>query len=105
MAIVGQSNDAGKTTGRPLKYLRQAGFAGRLYPINPGRDTVLGEQSWPSLSALPETPEHVYVVTPADAAIEAVAEGGRLGVRVATLLADGFAEDGERGAARVATPA
>jgi len=27
VAIVGQSNDPGKTAGRPLKYLRQAGFA------------------------------------------------------------------------------
>ena len=26
VAIVGQSNDAGKTAGRPLKYLRQAGL-------------------------------------------------------------------------------
>ena len=48
VAIVGQSNDAGKTAGRPLKYLRQAGYAGRLYPINPGRETVLGERAWPS---------------------------------------------------------
>ncbi len=102
LAIVGQSNDAGKTAGRPLKYLRQAGYAGRLYPINPGRDTVLGERSWPSLAALPEVPEHVYVVAPTDPSVEAVAEAGRLGVKVATLLADGFAEAGPKGDARVA---
>ena len=30
VAIVGQSNDASKTAGRPLKYLRQAGYAGRI---------------------------------------------------------------------------
>jgi acyl-CoA synthetase (NDP forming) len=102
VAIVGQSNDAGKTAGRPLKYLRQAGFAGRIYPINPGRETVLGERAWPSLAALPETPEHAYIVTPTEAAIEAVAQCGRLGVKVATMLADGFAEAGEEGAARVA---
>jgi acyl-CoA synthetase (NDP forming) len=102
LAIVGQSNDAGKTAGRPLKYLRQAGYAGRLYPINPARDTVLGERAWPSLAALPEVPEHVYVVAPTDPSVEAVAEAGRLGVKVATLLADGFAEAGPRGEARVA---
>src|SRR5438045_2671774 len=102
VAIVGQSDDVGKTTGRPLKYLRQSCFAGRIYPVNLGRETVLGERSWASLAALPETPEHIYVVTSADAAIEAVAEGARIGVNVATLLADGFTEDGERGAARVA---
>ena len=101
IAIVGQSNDAGKTAGRPLKYLRQAGYAGRIYPINPGRESVLGERSWPSLAALPETPEHAYIVAPTDAAVAAVAECGRLGTRVATLLADGFAEAGTDGAARV----
>jgi acyl-CoA synthetase (NDP forming) len=102
LAIIGQSNDAGKTAGRPLKYLRQAGYAGRLYPINPARETVLGEHAWPSLAALPEVPEHVYVVAPTDASVEAVAESGRLGVKVATLLADGFTEAGAQGDTRVA---
>ena len=102
VAIVGQSDDAGKTAGRPLKYLRQAGYAGRIYPINGRRDTVLGERAWPSLAALPEVPEHAYVVTGTQAAIEAVQECGRLGVKVATVLADGFTEAGAEGLARVA---
>ena len=68
----------------------------------PGRDTVLGERAWPSLAALPEAPDHAYIVTPTDAAIEAVAECGKLGVKVATVLADGFTEAGEQGDMRVA---
>ncbi|MPZ58974.1 MAG: CoA-binding protein [Rhizobiales bacterium] len=102
VAIVGQSDDAEKTTGRPLKYLRQAGFPGRIYPINPRRETVLGERAWPSLAALPEVPEHVYILTPTEAAIEAAAECGRLGVTVAMILAAGFAEAGAEGEAREA---
>src|SRR5437763_6192154 len=101
IAIIGQSNDPAKTAGRPLKYLRQAGFAGRIYPVNPTRSAVLGEPAWPSVAALPEVPEHAYIVTPADAAIEAVAECGALGVKLATLLSDGFTEAGEKGIARV----
>jgi acyl-CoA synthetase (NDP forming) len=100
VAIVGQSDDADKTTGRPLKYLRQAGFAGRIYPINPRRETVLGERAYPSLYSLPEVPEHVYIVTPTEAAIEAAAECGRIGVTVATILANGFSEAGPAGEAR-----
>jgi acyl-CoA synthetase (NDP forming) len=100
VAIVGQSNDASKTAGRPLKFLRQMGYAGRVYSINPQRETVLGEKAWPSLAALPEAPEHVYVVAPTDASVAAVEEAGRLGVKVATVLADGFTEAGEIGAAR-----
>ncbi len=100
IAIVGQSNDASKTAGRPLKYLRQAGFAGHIYPVNARRDEVLGERAWPALGALPEVPDHVYIVTPTDAAIDAVEECGRLGVAVVTVLANGFSEAGEAGAAR-----
>jgi acyl-CoA synthetase (NDP forming) len=102
VAIVGQSDDAAKTAGRPLKYLRQAGYAGRIYPVNGRRDTVLGERAWPSLAALPEVPEHAYIVTGTDAAVEAVQECGRLGVKVATVLADGFTEAGAAGLVRVA---
>ena len=102
VAIVGQSDDASKTAGRPLKFLRQLGYAGRIYPINPRRDTVLGERAWPSLAALPEAPEHAYIVTQTEAAVAAVEECGRLGVKIATVLADGFAETGAVGMAREA---
>src|SRR5258708_29120414 len=97
VAIVGQSNDAGKTAGRPLKYLRQAGYTGRVYPVNGHRDTVLGERAWPSLAALPEVPEHAYIVTRTEAAVEAVQECGRLGVKIATVLAAGFTDAGPAG--------
>jgi len=102
VAIVGQSDDASKTAGRPLKFLRQLGYGGRVYPINPRRETVLGERAWPSLLELPEPPEHVYIVTPTEAAVTAVEECGRRGVKVATVLADGFAEAGTEGLAREA---
>src|SRR5215831_9720692 len=101
VAIIGQSDDAAKTAGRPLKYLRQAGYGGRIYPINARRDTVLGEPAWRSLADLPERPDHAYIVAPTDGAVAAAEECGRLGVPVATILADGFAE-GEGALARVA---
>jgi acyl-CoA synthetase (NDP forming) len=102
VAVIGQSNDAGKTAGRPLKFLRQAGFAGAVYPINARRSEVLGERAWPSVEALPEVPEHAYVVAPVEAAMEAIEACGRLGVAVTTVLTDGFGEAGEAGHAREA---
>ncbi len=100
VAIVGQSDDAAKAAGRPLKFLRRIGYAGRVYPINPRRETVLGERAWPALAALPEAPDHAYIVTSTEAAVAAVEECGALGVKVATVLADGFAEAGAEGIAR-----
>lgn len=100
IALVGASDDAAKTTGRPLRFLRESGYEARIYPVNPTRATVQGERSWPSVSGLPEVPEHVFIMTGADAAVAAVEECGRLGVRVATILASGFGESGPEGQAR-----
>lgn len=100
IAIVGASNDPRKTTARPQQFLSQAGFRGTAYFINPSRDTVQGEKAWPSLTSLPEVPEHVYIMTGAEAAIEAVRECARLGVAVATVLSSGFAEEGSAGLER-----
>src|SRR5262245_24543492 len=69
IAIIGQSNDPGKTAGRPLKYLRQAGYAGRIFPVNARRESVLGERAWPSLAALPEKPDHAYIVAPTEGVV------------------------------------
>ncbi|MEV4989976.1 acetate--CoA ligase family protein [Pseudarthrobacter sp. LMD1-1-1.1] len=100
VAIVGASDDPKKTTARPQQFLAQAGYAGNAYFINPRRETVQGAKAWPSLSALPEVPEHVYIMTGAEAAIECVRECARIGVKVATVLSSGFAEDGEAGRER-----
>jgi len=100
VALVGASDDPKKTTSRPLRYLSGSGYGGRVYPVNPRRAEIDGHRAYPSLTDLPEVPDHVYVMTGTDRAIEAVAECGRLGVPVATVLADGFAEAGPEGRAR-----
>jgi acetate---CoA ligase (ADP-forming) len=100
VALIGQSDDPGKTTGRPLKFLRDAGYRGTIYPVNPRRDTVMGERAWKSVSALPEAPDHAYIVVPTEAVIGTVAECGRAGVKIATILAAGFSETGADGTAR-----
>lgn len=100
VALVGASDDPSKTAARPLRFIRQAGFDGDVYPINPNRDTVLGEKAWPSLRKLPVVPEHAFILTPTDAAIDALQECAELGVPVATILAAGFSESGPEGEAR-----
>jgi len=100
VAVVGASDDAGKTSGRPLTFLRQAGFAGRVYPVNPRRAQVQGETAWPDLASLPEVPEHVFVTTPTETVLDTVRECARLGVRLVTVLASGFSEAGPEGLAR-----
>lgn len=100
IAIVGASDDPTKTTARPQQFLHRSGFTGAQYFVNPRRDTVQGVKGYPNLTALPEVPDHVYVMTGADHAVEAVRECAALGIPVATILPSGFSEAGEEGRAR-----
>lgn len=99
VALVGASDDATKTAGRPQQYLARAGFSGAVYPINPNRETVQGAKAYPSLSTLPEVPDHVFVLSPTSSVLPVVEECGRLGVKLVTILASGFSEAGPEGAA------
>lgn len=99
VALVGASDDATKTAGRPQQYLARTGFTGKVYPINPNRETVQGARAYPSLSALPEVPDHVFVLSPTASVLPVVQECGRLGVKIVTILASGFSEASPEGAA------
>lgn len=99
IAIVGASDDAAKPASRPLRFLRAGGYRGRVYPVS-RRDTVLGERAWRGLDALPERPDHAFILLSADAAVDAVADCVRLGIPAVTLLAGGFGEAGAEGEAR-----
>lgn len=100
IAIIGASDDPSKTSGRPVLFLRRAGYQGAVYPVNPRRDTVLGERAWPSIAALPEVPDHAYIVTSTNLVLDAVEECAAAGIRVASILANGFSEAGTEGQAR-----
>jgi len=100
IALVGASNDPSKIGSRPLQFLLESGWKGRIYPVNPQRETVLGITAWSAISALPEVPDHAFILTDADLALEAVASCADAGVPVVTVLASGFAEAGAEGRRR-----
>ena len=99
VALIGASADPGKTTARAQRYLRKHGFTGALWPINPKHPEIFGEPALPSISAVPEPVDHAFILVAAEAVPGVVAECGEMGVRCATILADGFAEEGAEGSA------
>ena len=52
IAIVGASRNPDKPGGRPLAALRNRGYAGKVFPINP-RYRELAEPFWPDCSPAP----------------------------------------------------
>ncbi len=98
IALIGVPGDLSRPGARPLHFLRRHGYAGRLYPVNPGHRTIGDLPAYPSLDALPERPDVAWIGLPAAQAPTAVAACGRAGVPYAVVLGAGFAETGESGA-------
>jgi acyl-CoA synthetase (NDP forming) len=100
VALIGASGDAGKNTSRPQRFLRKHGYTGRILPINPGRGEIFGEKAYPDLRAVAEPVDHAFIMVPAQAVPEAIAQCCEKRVPVATIFSDGFAETGAAGRAR-----
>src|SRR4029450_3217183 len=100
IALIGASADVTKTTSRPQRFLRKHGFAGGILPINPSRTEILGEKAFKDLDAVGGDIDHAYILLNGKAAVEALAACGRRGVKVASILAGGFADAGGAGAPR-----
>jgi acyl-CoA synthetase (NDP forming) len=97
VALIGASGDATKNTSRPQRFLRKHGFAGALYPINPGRDEIFGEKAYPDLRAVSAQVDHAFIMVPAPAVAAAIAQCCEKRVPVVTIFSDGFAETGAAG--------
>jgi acetate---CoA ligase (ADP-forming) len=99
VAIFGASNDPTRISGRSLRYYREAGFAGGLYPINPTRDTVQGLRAYPDIAAVAGPVECAVIAVPANLAIEAMESCVQKGVKAVVMFTAGFAEIGPEGRA------
>src|ERR1700732_1491310 len=97
VAIFGASNDPTRISGRSLRYYREAGYQGGLYPINPTRDTVQGLRAYPDLAAVPGAVDFGLIAVPANLAVEAMEACVAKGVRGVVMFTAGFAEIGEEG--------
>ncbi|MBW6391663.1 acetate--CoA ligase family protein [Billgrantia antri] len=98
IAVVGASSDPTKRGYKAMVGLIKDGFRGAIYPVNPKADLILGIEAWPSIAAIPGTPELALICTPAASVPGLIAECGRHGIKGAVILASGFAETGAEGA-------
>lgn len=99
IAVVGASADPTKRGYKAMVGLIKDGYRGEIYPVNPKADMILGVKAWPSVTAIPGNPALALICTPAATVPGLIAECGRRGIKGAVILASGFAEIGEEGAA------
>src|SRR6476661_74970 len=98
IALIGASSDEKRTTSRPQRFLVKHGFRGEILPVNPGRSEIMGLKAYKSLDAIEGEIDHAYILLNGKDAVEALAACGRRGVKVASILAGGFADAGAAGA-------
>ena len=95
IAIVGVSRGGFRFGGvRFLSFLKETGFKGSLYPINPKADEILGIKVYPDLTSLPEIPDLAIVCVPAPRVPAVLEECVRIGLRHIHIFSAGFGETG-----------
>ena len=97
IALIGASGDPKKYTSRPQRFLRQYKYPGKIIPVNPGRDEVLGEKAYPNILAVPDEIDHAFIMVPTDAVEAALVQCVEKKVPIVTIYSDGFAETGAEG--------
>lgn len=99
IAVIGASPHAHHVTGRPVRLLKAKRFPGRIYPVNPRCDEIMGLRAYPDVEALPEVPDVALILVSASRAPEAVEACARKGIPFVAVFAAGFSEVGPRGQA------
>ncbi|MBI9043119.1 MAG: acetate--CoA ligase family protein [Anaerolineaceae bacterium] len=97
IAIIGASNDLSKPGGLVLNNILSKGFAGKLLAVNPKSTPIQGLQAYPSIKALPFTPDLALIAVPARYVRQSLEELVHKGTRVVIVLSAGFGELGEEG--------
>ncbi|MFO0996712.1 MAG: acetate--CoA ligase family protein [Alphaproteobacteria bacterium] len=99
-ALVGATEREHTASVRILRNLKRGSYPGRLYPINPRYQEVLGVRCYPSLAALPEIVDAVFIAIAAEDALGVLEDAGKLGIKAALINGTGFADGGPDGVAR-----
>src|SRR3984957_11879744 len=96
IAVVGASQQPGRGTS-VVANLRDAGFAGEIFAVNPRYTEVLGYACVPSVNELPHTVDCLVIAIPARAACDALEQAFARGIRRAVVLPTVFDDDAENG--------
>lgn len=97
IAIVGASSNPRRLGGRLLANLRRRGFAGPVYPINPGHDEIQGLTAYSTVADLPEAPDLVLIIVRGELVFDVLEASAEKGAKGAVIFASGFAEAGSEG--------
>lgn len=95
IAVIGASPDSNKVGYSVLRNL--LAFPGKLYPVNPKHQTILGRTVYPGLASVPDHIDIAVIVVPARFVPKIVKEAGEKGIPLVIIISSGFRESGKEG--------
>lgn len=100
IAIIGATERKLALGERIVRYLLKHGYKGRIYPINPQYQRVMGLPCFSSLQDVLDPIDLALIAVSADRVFSALEECAQKQVRTATVFASGFGESGPDGMVR-----
>ena len=97
VAVIGASREEGKVGHDVLHNLIQYGYAGRIYPVNPKADNLLGLPCFQSVRDIPGEVDLAVLVIPAKFCLEAARDCAAKKVPALIIITAGFKETGREG--------
>jgi acetate---CoA ligase (ADP-forming) len=97
IAVLGATDTKGKLGYNVVHNLLSHYFAGKIYPVNPHKDTIMGLDAYPTIGAVPGRVDTAIIIVPADRASGAIEECCKKGVPYIIVETAGFAETGQAG--------
>jgi len=94
IAVVGASANPDTPGYDYISSLQKFGYSGRIYPVNPRAEEILGLPAFPSLRDLPGQVDYVISCVPAAAVLELVDDCAAKGARALQLFTARFSETG-----------
>lgn len=100
IAVIGASNTPGKIGHAIVNNIIDSGYQGKIYPVNPKEDEILGLPVFKGIADIQPPPDQVVISVPA-ALVEAVVDQcGKAGVKNLVVISAGFKEVGSKGLER-----
>ena len=96
IAVIGATDKQGSVGLAIMQNLKT--FRGRVFPVNPKRDEVLGLQAYPNIASAPKKVDLAVIVTPAPTVPGIIGECIAADVKAALIISAGFKEVGPQGA-------
>ena len=100
IAVIGASSKKGKLGHDILNNIKQFGYKGKIYPVNPKSKSILGLKTYKSVKSIKNKVDVALIIVPAPIVNAVLKECGQKKIKAVVIISAGFKEIGAKGEVR-----